>query len=107
MSGAVASGTELAVQPAAELRHTKPAAAEMEAHPDWAVLQRLPMRLTAGVPLPRLTVRALVGLAAGQVLESTWPVATDVSLRAGAVQLSWAEFEVVEDRMAVRLTRLA
>lgn len=80
---------------------------EMEAGPHWAVLQRLPVRLSVGVPLPRFRVRDVAGLAVGQTIESAWPVTTDVPLRAGSVQLSWAEFEVVEGKMAVRMTRLA
>jgi hypothetical protein len=30
-----------------------------------------------------------------------------VPLTVGGVQLAWSEFEVVEQRMAIRLTRLA
>ena len=43
----------------------------------------------------------------GQMLSSAWLSTDDVPLKIGAVQLSWSEFEVVEQRMAVRLTRLA
>ena len=81
--------------------------ATIEDHPDWALLQRLPIRLTAGVPLPRFRVKDLLSLRPGQILSSAWLSTDDVPLKIGAVQLSWAEFEVVEQRMAIRLTRLA
>jgi hypothetical protein len=43
----------------------------------------------------------------GLTVSSTWSCTDDVPLKVGAVQLSWSEFEVVEQRMAIRLTRLA
>jgi flagellar motor switch protein FliN/FliY len=81
--------------------------AEIERHAEWPLLQRLPMRLTAAVPLPGFRVRDLLGLKAGSIVESAWHSADDVPLKVGAVQLSWSEFEVVEQRMAIRITRLA
>ena len=81
--------------------------ATIEDHPDWPLLQRLPIRLTAGVPLPRFRVKDLLALRPGQMLTSAWLSTDDVPLKIGAVQLSWSEFEVVEQRMAIRLTRLA
>jgi len=81
--------------------------AGIEEHPDWLVLSRIPMRLNAGIPLPSFKVKDLLGLRAGQMLHSNWLCTDDVPLKIGAVQLSWSEFEVVEQRMAVRLTRLA
>ena len=80
---------------------------QVEEHADWPVLSRLPMRLTAAIPLPRFKVRDLLSLEAGQTIASAWPSTDDVPLRLGKVPLSWSEFEVVENRMAVRLTRLA
>lgn len=79
----------------------------IESHADWPLLQRLPMRLTAGVPVPGFRVKDLLALKAGAVIESKWLSGDDVPLKIGAVQLSWSEFEVVEQRMAIRLTRLA
>jgi flagellar motor switch protein FliN/FliY len=102
--------TELALQ-----EPTSPAAAtsgrtamdRIEERQDWPLLSRLPMRLTAGIPLARFKVRDLLALKQGQLLSSAWTSTDDVPLRIGSVQLSWSEFEVVEQRMAVRLTRLA
>jgi flagellar motor switch/type III secretory pathway protein FliN len=79
----------------------------IELHAEWDLLARIPMRLTAGVPLPRFKVKDLVELAEGSVIESVWTSGADVPLKCGDVQLGWAEFEVVEQRLAVRITRLA
>ena len=81
--------------------------ATIEEHPDWPLLSRIPMRLIAGIPLPNFRVKDLVGLKSGQLLSSTWLSTDDVPLKIGSVQFSWSEFEVVEQRMAIRLTRLA
>src|SRR5580704_16356536 len=81
--------------------------ANIEGHASWPVLRRLPMTLRARIPLHRFTVRDLVGLKVGQVVESVWPAMDDVPLKVGAVHLSWCEFEVVDQQIAVRLTQLA
>ena len=81
--------------------------AGIEQHPDWPLLGRIPMRLAAAIPLPGFKVRDLLDLRTGSVGKSEWLSTDDVPLKIGAVQLSWSEFEVVEQRMAIRLTRLA
>lgn len=81
--------------------------ARIEEHSAWPVLSRLNITLAAGIPLHRFKVRDLLQLKVGQVLESMWPDSEDVPLKAGQVQLGWCEFEVIEQQLAVRLTRLA
>jgi hypothetical protein len=88
-------------------RFSETGMAGIESHADWPLLQRIPMLLSAGIPLPGFRVRDLVGLKPGLTVSSTWSCTDDVPLKVGAVQLSWSEFEVVEQRMAIRLTRLA
>lgn len=79
----------------------------IEDHGEWPLLARIPMRLTAIIPLRGFRVSELLRLKRGQTIASNWAITEDVPLRIGSVQLSWSEFEVVEQRMAVRLTRLA
>lgn len=79
----------------------------VEQHKDWPLVSRLPMRLAAAIPVASFKVGNLLTLAVGQVIESGWSSTQDVILKAADVQLFWSEFEVVEQRMAVRLTRLA
>ncbi len=78
----------------------------IEEHSAWLVLSRLPVTMAAEIPLSRFRVRDLLGLAEGQVFESASPDTEDVPLKVGDVQLGWTEFEVVEQRIALRLTRL-
>lgn len=79
----------------------------IEEHPAWPTLSRLPVTMAAEIPLNRFRVRDLLALAEGQVFESVSPDTEDVPLKVGDVQLGWTEFEVVEQRIALRLTRLA
>lgn len=80
--------------------------ARIEEHPAWEMLSQLRMTMRAEVPLNGFRVRDLLALSQGQVFETLSPDTEDVPLRIGDVQLGWSEFEVVEQRMALRVTRL-
>ena len=79
----------------------------IEEHPHWHAVARMPLSLAAQVPLTGFKVRDLLQLEAGQLIRSEWSTAEDIPVKIGRVQLAWSEFEVVEDSMAIRLTRLA
>jgi len=82
-------------------------AQDMEEHAAWPLISNLAVKLEANIPLRGLHVRDLLVLATGQTIESTWSVTEDVPLKVGQVQLCWCEFEVVDGKMSLRLTRLA
>jgi flagellar motor switch/type III secretory pathway protein FliN len=67
----------------------------------------LPVEVDVAVPIRDFRVRHLLALAPGQVVESQWVNGSDLPLSARDVQLAWTEFEVVETRLAVRVTRVA
>ena len=67
----------------------------------------LPIEIDVAVPMRSFRVRNLLALEPGQLLESQWSHGSDLPLAAGKVNLAWAEFEVVESTLAVRVTRLA
>jgi flagellar motor switch/type III secretory pathway protein FliN len=71
-----------------------------------AQLARLPVEVDIAVPVRDFRVRNLLTLEPGQVIETQWAHGEDMPLAAGAVQLAWSEFEVVESQLAVRVTRL-
>jgi flagellar motor switch protein FliM len=106
----ITTSSEVPAPIVAEMRTVVPQLpwmARIEEHSAWPVLARLSVTLTAEIPLHRFKVRDLLGLEAGQIVTSVWPDSEDVPLKAGQVQLGWIEFEVVEQQLAVRLTRLA
>jgi flagellar motor switch protein FliN/FliY len=69
-------------------------------------MAHLPVQLNVAIPLPKFRVRDLLALTKGAVLETGWLPSDDVPLWCGKVQLVWLEFEVVDQDLAVRVTRL-
>lgn len=89
----------------------EPAAAKVESqsttHSDaWEQALILPCRLTLDVPLPGFRVGDLLRLRPRAVINSHWRVGADVPLRANGKLIACGEFEVVGDRLAIRLTEL-
>lgn len=68
---------------------------------------RLPVELDVAIPVRDFRVRNLLALEPGQVIETRWANGEDMPLATHSVQLAWSEFEVVENQLAVRITRLA
>jgi flagellar motor switch protein FliM len=71
------------------------------------MIGRLPVELDVAVPVREFRVRNLLSLEKGVVIESRWGQGEDLPLSAGAVQLAWSEFEVIDTLLAVRVTRVA
>ncbi|HEU5351333.1 MAG TPA: FliM/FliN family flagellar motor C-terminal domain-containing protein [Terracidiphilus sp.] len=67
----------------------------------------LPVELDVAIPVRGFRVKNLLSLEPGSVIETQWNHGEDMPLKAGDVQLAWSEFEVVDARLAVRVTRLA
>jgi flagellar motor switch/type III secretory pathway protein FliN len=109
------SENHLAVQaPAGEaanaLVRTEPpegAGAGRESEARDARLDRMPMELHVLVKLERMRVQDLLALDRDTVLTTVHEHSQDVPVRCGGTLLMWGEFEVVEKKLAVRVTRLA
>ena len=72
---------------------------------DSAVL-RIPIEVDVSVPIRNFRVRNLLALDKGHVIESLWLQGEDLPLAARDSQLAWSEFEVIDQKLAVRITRL-
>jgi flagellar motor switch protein FliM len=70
-------------------------------------VMRLPVEVDVTVPVREFRVRHLLALVPGEVIEAQWSNGSDLPLAAGEVQLAWTEFEVVDSKLAVRVTRVA
>jgi len=68
---------------------------------------RMPVALAVAVPVRDFRVRRLLAMMPGEVIETRWGHGEDLPLASNDVQLAWSEFEVVDSRLAVRITRLA
>jgi len=73
----------------------------------WTRVEPLPCLLTIEISVPGFTVADLVSLERGRLIATRWTVGQDVPLRINDVLIAWSEFEVVHNRLAVRLTELA
>lgn len=74
---------------------------------EWGELVHLPCTLTLDLPVPDIRVRDLIELDVDSVLNTKWVQSKDVPVRVNRRFIGWAEFEVVGDRLAVRITELA
>lgn len=70
-------------------------------------LGRLPMQLDVMVKVHSFRVQDLLSMEKGTVVETVHDHSQDVPVRCGGAPLVWAEFEVLDQQLAVRITRLA
>jgi len=73
----------------------------------WDDVGHLPCLLSVDLPLRKFTVRDLLRLEPGAVVESRNPEGSDVPVTVNSQLVAWAELEVVSKRLAIRLTELA
>lgn len=79
-----------------------------QAEPDRDMrLDRLPMQLNVAVRVRAFRVQDLLALERGTILETVHEHTQDVPLVCGGALLMWAEFEMMGQKLAVRVTRLA
>jgi flagellar motor switch/type III secretory pathway protein FliN len=64
----------------------------------------LPCTLTLELPVVHFTVGDLLSLQEGSIVETACHHTCDVPLRVNQLLIGWTEFEMVGDRLAVRIT---
>jgi flagellar motor switch/type III secretory pathway protein FliN len=64
----------------------------------------LPCTLSLELPVVRFTIGDLLSLTNGSIVETACHHSSDVPLRVNKLLMGWTEFEVVGDRLAVRIT---
>ncbi len=67
----------------------------------------LPCTLTLEVPVVRFTIGDLLALTKGSIVETACHHTSDVPLRVNQLLIGWTEFDVIGDRLAVRITEQA
>jgi flagellar motor switch/type III secretory pathway protein FliN len=67
----------------------------------------LPCTLALDIPVINFTVRDLLGLVRGTIVETAYHQSSDLPLKVNGQLVGWTEFEVVGERLAVRLTDLS
>jgi flagellar motor switch/type III secretory pathway protein FliN len=71
------------------------------------ILPWLPCTLALDIPVVRFTVASLLTLDKGSIVETAYHQSSDLPLRVNGQLVGWTEFEVVGERLAVRLTDLS
>jgi flagellar motor switch/type III secretory pathway protein FliN len=64
----------------------------------------LPCQLSIEIPIVNFTVGDLLRLGKDSIVETACLSTSDVPLRANGLLVAWAEFEVIGNQLAVRLT---
>lgn len=72
-----------------------------------ARLDRLPMQLDVLVKVHSFRVQDLLSMEKGTVIETVHEHTQDVPVGCGGALLMWSEFELLDQQLAVRITRLA
>jgi flagellar motor switch/type III secretory pathway protein FliN len=67
-------------------------------------LPMLPCTLSLDLPVVRFTIQDLLTLGKGSIVETACHHTSDVPLRVNQLLIGWTEFEVIGDRLAVRIT---
>lgn len=96
-------------KPAIETKSVQgPQLVEKHAERDPAeALPWLPCTLALDIPVVKFTVGDLLGLVNGSIVETSYHQSSDLPLRVNGQLVGWTEFEVVGERLAVRLTDLS
>ena len=67
----------------------------------------LPCTLTLEIPVVGFTIGDLLSLKKGSIVETACHHTSDVPLRVNQLLIGWTEFDVIGDRLAVRITEQA
>ena len=62
---------------------------------------------TVEIPVPKFTVGDLLKLGRGALIPTATRIANDIPVRVNKTLIGWGRFEVVDDRLALRITELA
>jgi flagellar motor switch protein FliN/FliY len=73
----------------------------------WAEVADLPCHLEVELAVPGFTIRDLLSLEADSIVDTQRRQGAHVPVMVNHVMVAWAEFDVMEDHLAVRLTEIA
>ena len=88
-------------------RRRQGAASRQDDQDQWSSVAALPTPIMVAVPLPGFRIRDMLALRPGSIVASAWRGDREVPLSAGHVEFAWVEFEVTDEALSARITRLA
>jgi flagellar motor switch/type III secretory pathway protein FliN len=90
-----------------ESKAAERAAAEPKTSDLLDTMPWLPCTLTLEIPVVRFTIGDLLALQRGSIVETACHHTSDLPLRVNQLLIGWTEFDVIGDRLAVRITEQA
>jgi len=72
----------------------------------WPEALELPCRLTVALDVPHFTIRDLLSLNVNSLIDTRRREGAHVPVLVNGVMVGWAEFDVIDDRLAVRMTEM-
>jgi flagellar motor switch/type III secretory pathway protein FliN len=72
----------------------------------WAEVLDLSCRLNVSFEIPEFTIRDLLSLQVDSIVDTQRREGAHVPVVVNGGMVAWAEFDVIEDRLAVRLTEM-
>jgi flagellar motor switch/type III secretory pathway protein FliN len=73
----------------------------------WRPALGLPCQLAVDLPVPDFRIFDLLKLRRGSLVDARWRLGHDLPLRLNGTLIGWSKIEVMNNRLAVRLTELA
>ena len=72
----------------------------------WVEVLDLPCRLNVSFEIPGFTIRDLLSLQVDSIVDTQRREGAHAPVVVNGGMVAWAEFDVIEDRLAVRLTEM-
>ncbi len=72
----------------------------------WPEALELPCRLNVSLEVPHFTIRDLLSLRVNSLVDTRRTEGAHVPVKVNGVMVGWAEFDVLDGRLAVRLTEM-
>ena len=72
----------------------------------WPEALELPCRLYVALGVPHLTIRDLLSLRLNSLVDTERREGAHVPVLVNGVMVGWAEFDVIDGRLAVRMTEM-
>jgi flagellar motor switch protein FliN/FliY len=72
----------------------------------WPEALELPCQLCVALEVPHFTIRDLLSLSVNSLVDTRRPEGAHVPVLVNTVMVGWAEFDVIDGRLAVRMTEM-
>ena len=72
----------------------------------WPEALELPCHFTVGLEVPHFTIRDMLSLSVNSLVDTRRREGAHVPVMVNSIMVGWAEFDVIDGRLAVRMTEM-